>query len=48
VCDEATTPNSCSGLRSLQITVNVAPNFMDVSSKSYPVYSITSKARLNN
>ena len=48
VCDEATPPNSCSGLRSLQITVNVAPNFMDVSSKSYPVYSITSKARLNN
>lgn len=47
-CDEATNPNSCSGLRSLQITVNVAPNFMDLSSKSYPVLAITSKARLNN
>jgi prepilin-type N-terminal cleavage/methylation domain-containing protein len=40
--------NTCSGVRSLQIAVNVAPNFLDVSSKSYPVISITSKARLNN
>lgn len=40
--------NTCSGVRSLQVTVNVVPNFMDVSARSYPVYSITSKARLNN
>lgn len=47
-CDESVNPNSCSGLRSLQISVNVVPNFMDVSSRTYPVLSITSKARLNN
>ena len=40
--------NACSGIRSLQINVNVAPNFEDLSSKTYPVFSITSKARLNN
>lgn len=43
-----TDPVSCSSVRSLQITANVAPNFMDLSAKSYPVLSITSKARLNN
>ena len=41
-------PVSCSSIRSLQITANVAPNFMDPTTKIYPVYSITSKARLNN
>jgi prepilin-type N-terminal cleavage/methylation domain-containing protein len=40
--------NTCSGVRSLQIAVNVVPNFMDLSAQSYPVYSVTSKARLNN
>jgi prepilin-type N-terminal cleavage/methylation domain-containing protein len=45
VCGDA---NSCSGIRSLQISVNVAPNFEDISSKTFPVLSITSKARLNN
>ena len=41
-------PLSCSSVRSLQITVNVAPNFADLQTKAYPVLSITSKARLNN
>jgi|SRR5215470_4610387 len=47
-CDSSNPATTCSGVRSVQITVNVAPNFLDVSSKSYPVISITSKARLNN
>ncbi len=38
----------CSPIRSLQITANVATNYSDPSTKTYPVYSITSKARLNN
>lgn len=38
----------CSAIRSLQITANVAPTYADPSTKVYPVYSITSKARLNN
>jgi prepilin-type N-terminal cleavage/methylation domain-containing protein len=38
----------CSAIRSLQITVNVAPNYADTTTKTFPVYSITSKARLNN
>jgi hypothetical protein len=37
----------CSQIRSLQITVNVAPAYADPTSKQYPVYSITSKARIN-
>jgi prepilin-type N-terminal cleavage/methylation domain-containing protein len=41
-------PVSCSSIRSLQITANVVPNFMDPKTNTYPVYSITSKARLNN
>ena len=38
----------CSAIRSLQISVNVAPTYADPTTKTYPVYSITSKARLNN
>ena len=41
-------PLSCSSVRSLQITANVAPNYADPQTKVYPVLSITSKARLNN
>lgn len=41
-------PLTCSGVRSLQITVNVAPNYADLQTKVFPVLSITSKARLNN
>ena len=47
-CDEAAAPLSCSGIRSLQISVNVTSNFADPKTNTYPVYSITSKARLNN
>lgn len=39
---------SCSSIRSLQITTNVVPNYMDTKTNTFPVYSITSKARLNN
>jgi hypothetical protein len=39
---------TCSSIRSLQITANVVPTYMDPTTKLYPVYSITSKARLNN
>jgi type II secretory pathway pseudopilin PulG len=35
-------------IRSLEITVNVAPNYADPKTKTFPVLSITSKARLNN
>ena len=41
-------PLTCSSVRSMQITANVAPNFADPQTKVYPVLSITSKARLNN
>ncbi len=41
-------PAACSNIRSLQITANVAPTFMDPNTKIFPVVSITSKARLNN
>lgn len=41
-------PVSCSSIRSLQITANVAPGFMDTKTNMFSVYSITSKARLNN
>jgi hypothetical protein len=37
----------CSQIRGLQITVNVAPAYADPTSKQFPVYSITSKARIN-
>jgi prepilin-type N-terminal cleavage/methylation domain-containing protein len=38
----------CSAIRSLQITANVAPTYADPTAKTYQVYSVTSKARLNN
>jgi type II secretory pathway pseudopilin PulG len=41
-------PLSCSSVRSLQITANVVPDNLDITTKTYPVVSITSKARLNN
>jgi type II secretory pathway pseudopilin PulG len=37
----------CSQIRSLQITANVAAQYADPTTKQYPVYSITSKARIN-
>ncbi len=43
----AGTNPDCSQIRSLQITVNVAPAYADPTSKQFPVYSITSKARIN-
>jgi type II secretory pathway pseudopilin PulG len=42
------TVSDCMNIRSLQITVNVAPGFMDQTTHVFPVFSITSKARLNN
>jgi prepilin-type N-terminal cleavage/methylation domain-containing protein len=47
-CDEASAPLSCAGIRSLQISANVTSHFADPKTKMYQVYSITSKARLNN
>lgn len=45
-CTLITNPD-CSQIRSLQITANVAPSWYDPVTKLYPVYSITSKARIN-
>lgn len=42
------TVSDCSPIWSLQITANVIPSYMDQTTKTFPVYSITSKARLNN
>jgi hypothetical protein len=41
---------ACAGsaIRSLEITINVVPNLADLKTKTFPVLSITSKARLNN
>lgn len=47
-CDEASAPLSCAGIRDLQISTNVTSRFADLKTNVYPVYSITSKARLNN
>lgn len=47
-CDNSVTPNSCAQIRSLQITANVVPNYMDQTTKMFPVYTITSKARVSN
>ncbi len=41
-------PKDCSSIRSLQITANVTPNYMDYTTKTYPVFSITSRAMLHN
>jgi hypothetical protein len=45
-CSLTTNPD-CSQIRNLQITANVAPPYYDVVTKVFPVYSITSKARIN-
>ena len=45
-CNWTTTPN-CTQIRSLQITANVAPPYYDPVTKRFPVYSITSRARIN-
>lgn len=45
-CSLTTTPD-CTSIRSLQITANVAPTYADPTVKTFPVFSITSKARLN-
>ena len=44
-CIDAT---SCSSVASLQITANVTSAYADPKTKIYPVYSITSMARVNN
>jgi type II secretory pathway pseudopilin PulG len=43
-----TTIASCSSIHSVQITANIAPNYGDAATKTYRVFSITSKARMNN
>jgi type II secretory pathway pseudopilin PulG len=43
----AGTNPDCSQIRSLQISVNVAPAYADPTTKQLPVYSLTSKARIN-
>jgi prepilin-type N-terminal cleavage/methylation domain-containing protein len=45
-CNWTTTPN-CTQIKSVQITANVAPPYYDPVTKLYPVYSITSRARIN-
>jgi len=45
-CNWTTTPN-CTQIKSLQITANVAPPYYDPVTKVFPVYSITSRARIN-
>lgn len=45
-CTASTVPN-CSSIRSLQITANVVPDTPDPVTQIYPVFSMTSKARLN-
>jgi prepilin-type N-terminal cleavage/methylation domain-containing protein len=39
---------SATPIRELQVTANVAPNFADAHTHVYPVFSITTKARLSN
>jgi prepilin-type N-terminal cleavage/methylation domain-containing protein len=43
-----TTAAACSSIRNIQITANVVPSFIDNATNTFPVTSITSKARLNN
>jgi hypothetical protein len=45
-CSLTTNPD-CTQIRSLQITANVAPPYYDPQTHLFPVYSITSKARIN-
>ncbi len=44
-CGDAT---ACASIDSVQITANVASKFADPKTQTYSVYSITSKARVNN
>jgi len=44
----ATCVNSATPIRELQVTANVATDFSDSQTKVFPVFSITSKARLSN
>lgn len=46
-CPSVTWPD-CSSVRSLQITANVTSSYPDPKTKMFAVYSVTSKARLNN
>ncbi len=39
---------ACSSIHSVQITANIAPSYQDLATKTYQVFSITSKARMNN
>jgi prepilin-type N-terminal cleavage/methylation domain-containing protein len=43
-----TTISACSSIHSVQITANIAPSYGDAANKTYRVFSITSKARMNN
>ena len=43
-----TSASACSSIRNIQITANVVPSFIDNATNTFPVTSITSKARLNN
>jgi prepilin-type N-terminal cleavage/methylation domain-containing protein len=43
-----TTIAACSSIHSVQITANIAPGYADIATKTYRVFSITSKARMNN
>jgi type II secretory pathway pseudopilin PulG len=43
-----TTISTCSSIHSVQITANIAPAYGDPTTKTYRVFSITSKARMNN
>ena len=40
--------SACSSIHSVQITANIAPSYGDAATKTYRVFSITSKARMNN
>jgi prepilin-type N-terminal cleavage/methylation domain-containing protein len=42
------TPTACSSIASIKITANVTSAYADPKTKIYSVYSITSRARLNN
>jgi len=44
----ATCVNSATPIRELQVTANVIPSFSDSQTKLFPVFSVTSKARLSN
>ena len=52
VTTPCTTPATCVGsatpIRELQVTANVLPNFSDSQTKVFPVFSVTTKARLSN